>query len=355
MKKSLKISIALILFISQAYCGDVVDDLATSNFGGGTGFNVKYDTKQVNAKIDKILKAIDMQHFVESIEIDWTDWGTCQSGTIHIPGVAFCFDEPLYVGDYSPEALKVQSLGIRFAYAPQKNGYARKGEDSYHGFGWNNIIKLPFLGMVLDTQDMCMDKSDVSVPYLSFLDPTYSGVFAQALFADTFAMMSPSTILLGALDCAAASAQGHADTLSATGKGIDYLRVGLPHYMGCWNTFPAGGWGHNSDPIIQATTSSTYALAALMRSGAIPKSTKVDGFDGKLFPDTMCGSKASPHAFVKPQFYYSLVTPGISQVVPLGAIASEWAEFKNDPSSADEAVYWIWSRRCIYLGAAKCK
>jgi hypothetical protein len=208
--------------------------------------------------------------------------------------------------------------------------------------------------MVISPKGLCIDKSALSIPYLSFLDPTYDGIFAKTLFADTFSMFSPMTIYLGALDCGAASVQGHADALSATGQAVDYLRVGLPHYMGCWNTFPAGGWGHNPDPIVQGTTASTYGLATLMRSGVIPKSMKINGFDGKLFPNTMCGPKVSPAIFVKPQFYYSLVEPGTSSVVPLGDIASEWAELKNDPSAADESIYWIWSRKCIYIGAASC-
>lgn len=323
--------------------------------GTYAGYNIKYDKQASKAKVDKILKALDAKHFSDSVEIDWTDVGFCKSGLMKIPGFATCYDEPLYVGDYSQEPMKVQSLGIRFGFAPQKNGYTRHGEDSIHGFGWNNIIKFPILGMIIDAKGTCLDRTALSIPYLSFLDPTYDGIFAKTAFADIFTMFSPMTIYLGALDCGAASVRGHADALSATGQAVDYLRMGLPHYMGCWNTFPAGGWGHNPDPIVQGTTASTYALASLMRSGVIPKTMKINGFDGKIFPDTMCGPKVSPAYFVKPQFYYSLVTPGTSSVVPLGAIASEWAELKNDPTAADESIYWIWSRKCVYIGAASCE
>ncbi len=349
MKKQLVLYCIIAVFLISKELW-ALDTSSTSN----TGYNVKYNQKDMDAKVDKLLKALDMTHWVDSIEIDWTDWGTCKSKTVSIPGSSFCFDEPLYVGDYSQESLKVQSLGIRFGHAPEKNGYSRHSEDAMHGFGWNNVIKFPILGLVVDSPMLCMERGDISIPYLSFLDPTYSGIFAGIAFADVFAMFNPSTIYLGAIDCAAASVRGYTDTTSTTGESIDYLRIGIPHYFGCWNTFPAGGFGHSPDPIIKGVTASTYGLATLMRSGIVPKTTKLEGLDGNMFPDTMCGEKISPQGLVKTQFYYSLVEPGVSEVVPLGASPAEWAEFKNDPEAGDQSIYWIWTRRCIYLGAASC-
>jgi len=312
------------------------------------------DAQDVDAKLDDLLEALDLNHMIKSISIHWDDWGSCGSNNLGLPGFAMCFDEPKYIGDYSKEPLKIHSLGVSLGSNPEKNGYLRtEDEQGLHGFGWVNLISFPIMGMILDAEEMCLEKGDISIGYLSPFDPTYDGIFSQNVFADITAMMHPETMLLGAIDCLSSSVSELDDPLSTFSQNNNKVRMALPHYVGCWNSFPMGGWSHNPDPILMGVTASTYALAMGQRSGFVKKTMPVKGFDDSYLPDTMCGPKYTA-VFVKPQFLYTLASPGKSSTVPLGATAPEWAEFKNLPDSFDESAFWIWQRKCFYFGAAKC-
>jgi hypothetical protein len=253
------------------------------------------------------------------------------------------------------QAGSIPSLGVDFDLDPSKAGYTRfnDSEDSIQKFGYANIIYFPILGMILDENMFCFEKGDMGLPYLSQFDPTYDGVFSADLFRDIALLFNPTSILLGVVDCASASASMLIDGWDAARHKNDELRMVFPHYFGCWNTFSMGGWSQNPDPIIQGATGVTYGLAVLTRMGLLQKTAKIPGIDGVIAPDTMCGPRTS-EIFMKPQWLFNLAYPAPSSFVPLGAVATEWAEFKNKPGTVDSSSFWIAQRKCFLFGAADC-
>lgn len=322
---------------------------------GTLSYDRVYDSGAASeAKIDKMLAGLDIDHFVESIVIDWTEMGTCNVGLVPTPGFAMCYDEPAYIGDYSMEAMEVHSLGINFGSDTMKNGYTRGEDDSsIHGFGYANVITFPVIGMVMGDSGLCVEGSGLSIPYMAWLDPTYDGIFSHNVFAEIALLFNPTAMLTGAIDCMASSIAGLTDPFTAVSQKNDEIRMGLPHYVGCWNSFPMGGWSHNPNPLLMGATSTTYGLAMGQRTGAIKKSFRLKGLDGGLYKDTMCGPKIEPK-FVKVQYLYNMFYPTVSETVPLGATAQEWAEFKQDGTGADKSSFWIFKRKCFYFGAASC-
>ncbi len=312
------------------------------------------EAEEADSKFDEFISGIDLNHFTDSVEIDFTDWKACGNNVFGIPGIAGCYDEPVMMADYSKEPLQIQSLGISLSKNPQKSGYTRKSNEGMFAFGHVNIITFPFLGMIMDSKWLCLVEGDVALSYLSAFDPMYDGMFAKMLFADINIFFKPELMLLGFIDCAAATVDNYTSGLSSIGQANDKLRMSFPHYFGCWNTFPMGGWSQNADPIVSGGTATSFALSSIMKVGMLKKSIRIKGLDGKLLPDTMCGPKISPQAFIKPQFFFQLIYPTKSRVVPLGASAPEWAEFKNKPNSVDNSAFWIWKRKCLYFGAAAC-
>lgn len=332
----------------------LVIQAALMGAGTTTSDRIYHSGNENKAKIDKLLAGLDMQHMISSIEIDWSDWESCGNNMAGLPGFATCFDEPAYIADYSLQAMKINSLGIDFGSDPMKNGYTRSSEEgSMHGFGWANIIKFPLMRMVIDVPGFCFEGGDLALAYMSWLDPTYDGIFSSTVFAEIDAMLNPTTIFFGAIDCAASSVEKYTDSMSSAGQATDSIRMGLPMYMGCWNSFPMGGWSHNPNPIVMGATSIGYGFAIAQRSGTIKKTMRLPSLDGSVYKDTMCGPRIEP-LFVKAQYLYSLVYPKQSETVPLGAIPTEWAEFKNTTDDFDEAAFWIFQRKCFYFGAASC-
>lgn len=311
-------------------------------------------TEESESRLGKMISDLDMNYFADSIDIDFADWKTCGDNVLAIPGVAACYDEPLFMADYSKEPLKIQSLGISLSTDPQKAGYTRKSENSLNSFGHVNLIKFSFLGMIIDSKFMCLSGEDISLAYLSAFDPMYDGMFTNMMYTDINIFFKPQLMLLGVVDCAASSVSNFTSGLSETGMMNDRLRMAFPQYFGCWNAFPMGGYSANPDPILSGGVASGFALSSIMRTGLVKKSIRIKGLDGKILPDTMCGAKLSPTYFIKPQFNFQLIYPTTSRVVPMGAVASEWAEFKNTPESIDNSAFWIWKRNCLYLGAAEC-
>lgn len=312
------------------------------------------NAKDITPQLDKIMERIDFGRIADSIEVDFTDWKTCGNKIIDIPGFATTYDEPILIADYTTAPLKIPSLGISFDASIAENGYTRKGISAIHNFGHVSLVKFPFLGMVMDSKFLCLEKGDVDLLYLSAFDPLYDGMFTNMVFADINAFFSPELMLLGLPDCISASVDSMLSPLNTLGQENNRLRLSLPHYLGCWNSFPMGGWSHNSDPIVAGATAVGFSLATCMRFGAISKTVRIKGLDGSLLPDTMCGPASSPQVFVKPQFLFQLVIPTASATVPIGATAPKWAEFKNKPDSADESTFWIFQRKTFYMGAAKC-
>lgn len=332
--------------------------LVTALFGEGyttyNGVHIQTGEQHAPAHLEEILANLDLAHTVESIKIDWGKWGFCRGPLYNIPGFEMCYDEPVGVADWSVSPGSIHSLGISIGNNPAKAGWSRfGGDEGFNKFGYANFVYLPILGMVLEASGMCLEKGDIAVPYLSVFDPTYDGVFAPNIFAEMTFLFNPTAMLLGAADCAAASTAHLSSSFDSTQKANDDIRMSLPHYVGCWNSFPMGGWSHNPDPILHAGTSTVYALAVLQRAFVLQKTARIQGYDGSVLPDTMCGPKDTA-IFVKPQWLINLAYPVASSVVPMGAIAPEWAEFKNSPESVDNISFWVHQRKCFWFGAAAC-
>lgn len=318
------------------------------------GVAVGTEQDQSDVTIGDIMKSLDLDHVFDSMEVRWWKWDTCEGSLYHTPGFEMCYDEPFIIGDYSMTAGRLSSLGITLQNDFSKNGYLRQSDEaSMHGFGWANLIFFPLLGLVIDVNEFCFEEGDLSLPYLSIFDPTYDGIFAGDVFAEIGNMFNTNAMLLGAIDCAASSTEFLNNFNEDVEKYNIMTRMAMPHYIGCWNTFPMGGWAHNPDPILQAATGNWYGLAMLSRAGTVRKTMILPGLEGSLFPDTRCGPKAVPEP-IKVQWRMNLAYPTASEMVPLGAIATEWAEFKNKPESVDDAVFWIAQRKCILFGAAPC-
>lgn len=318
------------------------------------GIYVQTSEQSSTSHFNDIIQNIDLEHTVESIVIHWDKWGMCRGPLYNIPGFEMCFDEPIGIADWSVAPGNIHSLGVSIGNNPAKQGWSRfDGEEGLNKFGYVNFIYFPVFGYMIDADGICLEKGDLTIPYLSAFDPSYDGVFASNIFKEITYMFNMTAILLGAADCFAASTANLSSAFEATQKANDDIRMSLPHYVGCWNTFPMGGWSHNPDPILQAATSSTYALAMLMRAGVLQKTARVTGYDGGVLPDTMCGPKETP-VFVKPQWLYNLAYPKPSDVIPLGATAPEWAEFKNSSKSMDDVSFWVHQRKCFWFGAASC-
>lgn len=312
-----------------------------------------YNSPDTQAKLQDVIENLDIDHFADTFEMDFGEWGFCGSGVVISSGPTVCFDEPVIVADYSKEPLKIQALGISLNNDISRSGYSRKSLAGSHVFGHTTFLQFPLIGMWMDSKELCLQQGDISIGYLSDFDPLYDGMHTKAAFPDLTQLFQPHLMLLEAVDCAASSAESLTGNLSTVSQYNAKLRMAIPHAFGCWNAFSMGGWATQSDPILAAGTAISYALAGSMRIGLISKSTKISGMDGSTLPDTMCGQKITP-IFVKPQFLFNMATPTASKVVPLGAMAPEWATFKNTPDAVDESSYWIWQRKCLYFGAAKC-
>lgn len=345
MSKVVTILLFLIVTVTQ--------NASAESWTNNQGIIMDTEAQETRSRLDDLIKNLDLDHFIDSIEIDFADWKTCGGQLLGIPGIAGCYDEPVVMADYSTEPLKIQSLGISLGTDIQRSGYSRRSMASINVFGHTNLIKFPLLGMIMDSKFMCFQGGELSLTYMSGFDPLYDGMFTRMIFADISVFFKPELMLLGFADCAAASVSNYFDGLSTAGSFNSRLRMAFPHYMGCWNSFPMGGWSHQSDPIVAGATSISFALASAMRVGGIGKTIRIKGMDGSMLPETMCGEKISP-LFVKPQFLFQLIYPTTSQVVPLGATPPEWAEFKNKPDSVDNSAFWVWKRKCLYLGAAEC-
>jgi len=320
----------------------------------GAGGQAPANGDEAKSRMQDFMKNLDWNHFEKSFSFDFTKWSTCGNSNLGIPGYAACYDEPMLLADYSKKPLKVQSLGISLGSDPSNFGYTRKSKGSYHAFGHVNLVKFPFLGEIIDSRYLCLIGGDITLIYLSAFDPLYDGMFTSQVFKDVDVFFQPYTMLLGVIDCAASSVDNLVDPLGTFGQSNARLRMAFPQYFGCWNAFPMGGWTESSDPIVGAAAAIGFSLASSMRVGTISKSVKIKGVDGSIAPDTMCGPKVSQYAFMKPQFLYNLVYPTASRTVPLGAVASEWAEFKNKATSEDDAAFWVWKRKCMWVGAASC-
>lgn len=330
---------------------------ATLMADGYTTFNgvyVETGEQHSTSHLNDIIENLDLDYTIESIKIDWEKWGFCRGPLFNIPGFEMCFDEPIGIADWSVSPGNIHSLGVSIGNNPEKAGWSRfDGDQGFNKFGYVNFVYLPALGFALDATGMCLEKGDIAVPYLSTFDPSYDGVFAPNVFVEMTYMFNPTAMLLGAADCLASSTANLSSAFESTQKTNDDIRMSLPHYVGCWNSFPMGGWSHNPDPILHAGTSTVYALATLMRASVLQKTARVLGYDGGVLPNTMCGPKDSP-IFVKPQWLFNLAYPRASSVVPLGAMAPEWAEFKNSPESMDDISFWVHQRKCFWFGAAAC-
>lgn len=318
------------------------------------GVYVETGEEHAESHFEDVLSSLDLDHTIESIKIDWSKWGMCKGPLYNVPGFEMCYDEPVAIADYSMMPGDIHSLGISIGTNPEQAGWMRFGnEEGLNKFGYTNLVYFPLFGMIIDSDEMCFEKGDLAVPYISRFDPTYDGMYSGSVFFDIVNLFNVNAILLGAVDCAAASTAYLSSLFDTTRKKNDEIRMTLMHYIGCWNTFPMGGWSHNPDPILQAGTGAAYSLAMLTRAGLLLKTAEIDGYDGGLLPDTMCGPKETP-VFVKPQWLFNLAYPKPSSVVPLGAVASEWAEFKNSPESIDDVSFWVHQRKCFWFGAAAC-
>lgn len=342
----MKLLISLLIGISLAFAGGFTDS-------NGIYFETS-DVETMDARIDEILERFDTDHVVDSIVIDWGNWGFCEGSAT--PGVMLCYDEPIMIADYSVAPLKMASLGLDIGSDPSRNGYTR-GDDknSNTNFGYVNMFSLPLLGFALDDMpEFCFESGDISVAYISAFDPLYDAMFTIQAFRDIEQMFEPSVILLGIFDCVASSSQELLDSTNAISRTSDMIRMAHPANIGCWNSFPMGGRSQSPDPIIDGATSVTFALAEGMRTDLITKTIPLYLYDGTPgFPDTMCGGRYCP-VFIKPQFLIGMSYPIGSRTVPIGAVASVWAEYKNSVSMGDSIGYWIWKRKCFYMGAATC-
>ena len=327
---------------------------------GFSGETTSYDrvysnTPASKAKVDKMISGLDLEYFVNSISLDWLDVGFCNKASLPIPGFATCYSEPALIGDYSLEPMEIHTLGITFGTDPMKNGYSRsdKNDGASHNFGYANLVGFPILGMVEGESGFCFDQGGLKLSYTAWLDPTYDGMFSSTVFPDVTAMFNPVAMVVGALDCAAASVATGVDPFGTIAEYNNKIRMGLNYYAGCWNSFPMGGWAHDPNTIVNAGTGVTYGLAMGQRAGIIRKTKRLEGMDGSLYRDSMCGGEVEP-LLVKVGYDFGLFYPTPGEVVPLGAAAPEFAEFKQDGTSSDKTAFWVYKHKCFYYGAAPC-
>lgn len=251
-------------------------------------------------------------------------------------GIPLTFWEPLYLMDVTTHAYKLVGLGgMKLASETFKNrGCIGKVDEVTHYSNYHvHFYEYPIFALLdLFTDFLCVKKSELSLPYMSEFDITWSN--------ESIGLLLSGEALLFASPAAQMSCL--ADGMAANGdKPLDELFW----CAGCMGSlYPLTGYvAHHSGPL-QASSLLMHRFLAKWH-----RCLQLKGFKAREF----CQAKYQP-LIKKSQYKTQLVYPipqtkGSCQ--PLGKSDVLWGAKKSLPGKGDEFVYLIWQKKhcCLDL------
>lgn len=290
---------------------------------------------------------IDWSFFADSFE--WkTKLCSCEVGDTGLQKAGFELSlyEPIGLIDVTSTPWNFPSIGISLSNSlGRKQGTSRNSESGAESFRYTHFVVYPIFSVInLLTDYICFERLSVlTFGFMAEINPAHNNdVLASFLNPHKllFALASPACIL----DCAASTAYESMNSLFFC--------------AGCWGSMSTNtGWTPGAQPVTEAGLLATRVLDNMHMSYALSKTSNATFATESLnasLQNSMCKETYFP-AVIKTQYRLQLAYPVTWDAKRIGAMRTDWADYKLGKDKSDDIAFWLWRKRDQCAGAYDCK
>lgn len=274
--------------------------------------------------------------------------------------------EPAMISEITRDKWRLEFLQLNLNIGNKARNLAEQGtsrvdaNENTQGFLYSHIFQFPLLGTLFKDSfngTFCFEDGAVGVIYLSELDPSANiDVYRYKLMPFAIEMMTEQGAVNAIATCIATeifdNLSGSKRT-SSTGKALMGVMDTFFYANGCKGMIPVGSRINHIDPLAGLFNITAGNLHFISTTTPLLKQTMVSAVNAYQ-KERFCKPSYGPNMMIMSQYPMQLVRPRVGDVMEMGVTPPRQTHFKNDMTTADNAVGIIWQRRDYAMWAYKC-